>query len=204
MRRPARHPDRGRGHVSRWLSVPLVVALALGGCSDADAEPPAVVPGGAAALPGPAPTGLALRDPPASAPTAPKFTATLTDGSSLEVARLWADRPVVLVFFASWCATCAERQDALSDLAGAYRDRVVFVGVASDDKPAALVDFLRAHRVDYPVATDPAMEVWRAYAMREPPGVVLVSRGGRLLRGWPGGVDAATLDSSLKTLVLAP
>ncbi|MEU8264223.1 TlpA disulfide reductase family protein [Micromonospora sp. NPDC048999] len=200
--------------MNRWLPVVLVAALAVGGCSSPDPGEPATavpggaaataVPGGAAALPGPVPDGLALREPPASAPTAPKFTATLTDGSSLEAARLWADRPVVLVFFTSWCTACADRQDALSDLARTYRDRVVFVGVASEDKPEALADFLRVHRVDYPVATDPEMAIWQSYAMREPPGIALISKGGRLLRGWPGGVDAAALDEALRTQILAP
>jgi hypothetical protein len=34
--------------------------------------------------------------------------------------------------------------------------------------------------------------------------VVLVARGGALLRGFPGGVDAPTLDRLLADLVLAP
>ncbi|MEU3456317.1 redoxin domain-containing protein [Micromonospora sp. NPDC006766] len=201
--------------MNRWLPVLLVAALMTGGCTSPDRGEPAdmaapggteatVVPGGAAALPGPVPAGLALREPPASAPTAPKFTATLTDGSSLEAARLWADRPVVLVFFTSWCTTCAQRQDALSDLARTYRDRVVFIGVAGEDKPEALADFLRAHKVDYPVATDPEMAIWQSYAMREPPSIALISKGGRLLRGWPGGVTATALEDSLHTQILAP
>ncbi|SDZ24806.1 cytochrome c biogenesis protein CcmG, thiol:disulfide interchange protein DsbE [Micromonospora pattaloongensis] len=193
------------GRLRGLLPALLVAALALGACSsparEPDARPPA---GGAQTLPGPPPADLALRPPPATAPAAPSFTATLTDGTGVAAATLWADRPVVLLFVSSWCTTCADRQRALADLARRYRDRVVFVGVAGEDEPAALDGYLREHGVEHPVVIDGSMTVWRSYAMREPPGVVLISRGGRLLRGWPGGVDAATLDAQLRALALAP
>ncbi|MEV4756899.1 redoxin domain-containing protein [Micromonospora sp. NPDC049559] len=182
----------------------LVAALLLGGCSGGPPAKPEPVPGGAAALPGPAPAGLALRPAPSGAPAAPVFTGTLTDGSALPVAELWAQRPVVLLFFSSWCTGCARQQSALSDLARTYRDRVVFVGVTAQDEPGELAPYLREHRVEFPVVVDADQTIWRSYAVREPPAVVIVARGGALLRGWPGGLDAPTLDARLRELVLAP
>ncbi|MFG2054432.1 TlpA family protein disulfide reductase [Micromonospora sp. NPDC048930] len=187
------------------------VALALAGvlstaaCSGGDGPPsrPEPVVGGAAALPGPAPAGLALRPAPSGAPDAPAVTGGLTDGSRVAFADLWADRPVVLVFFTSWCNLCAQRQDALSELARRHRDEVVLVGVATGDQPADLQRYLREHRVEYPVVVDGDGTVARSYAVREPPAVVVVAKGGALLRGWPGGVDASTLDDRLRELVLA-
>ncbi|MGW5672812.1 TlpA family protein disulfide reductase, partial [Micromonospora sp. NPDC003776] len=145
-----------------------------------------------------------LRPTPSGAPGAPAVTGPLTDGSRVALADLWADRPVVLVFFTSWCNLCAQRQDALSELARTHRDRVVFVGVATGDKPAELQRYLREHRVDHPVVVDDDGMIARSYAVREPPAVVLVGKGGALLRGWPGGVDATALDQRLGELVLAP
>ncbi|MEK8106305.1 TlpA disulfide reductase family protein [Micromonospora sp. M12] len=118
-------------------------------------------------------------------------------------AELWEQRPVVLTFFSSWCTTCAGRQAALSELARSYRDRVVFVGVAGADQADEVQEYLRAHRVEYPVVLDDQQTIWRSYAVREPPAVVLVAKGGALLRGWPGGLDAPTLDRQLRELVLA-
>ncbi|RQX14040.1 TlpA family protein disulfide reductase [Micromonospora arida] len=122
---------------------------------------------------------------------------------SSAAAELWAQRPVVLTFFSSWCTTCASSQAALSELARSYRDRVVFVGVAGADQADEVQDYLRAHRVEYPVVLDDQQTIWRSYAVREPPAVVLVAKGGALLRGWPGGLDASTLDQRLRELVLA-
>ena len=179
----------------------LVALLLLAGCA-ADPKPPPPI-GGSAALPGPVPSGLSLRPTPSGAVPAPAVTLPLTDGSTLTVADLWAHRPVVLVFFSSWCTQCAARQDGLSELARTYRDRVLFVGVAAEDKDADLQEFLRAHRVEYPVAIDRNRTVWESYAVREPPAIALVAPGGALLRGFTGGLDAPALDAKLRELVLA-
>ncbi|MEV4808876.1 TlpA family protein disulfide reductase [Micromonospora avicenniae] len=196
-----------RGYAARLAAVTLAlsVALSTAACSGGD-EPPArpePVAGGAAALPGPAPANLALRPPPSGLPGAPAVTGALTDGRSVAFADLWAERPVVLVFFSSWCTVCAERQDALSELARTHRDKVVFVGVAVEDTTRDLQQYLREHRVEYPVVVDDDGTVSQSYAVREPPGVVMIAKGGTLLRGWPGGVDAPALDSKLRELVLA-
>ncbi|WP_326559777.1 TlpA family protein disulfide reductase [Micromonospora sp. NBC_01796] len=187
----------------------VVAALALGACSGPASESAAgessapAAAGGADTLPGPVPAGLALRPAPSGAPAAPAFTGTLTDGSPLTIANFWAERPVVLVFFSSWCTVCAERQTALSDLARSYRDRVVFVGVVSEDEPADLEPYLREHKVEFPVVFDPAQTTWQSYAVREPGAVAVVAKGGALLRGWPGGLDASALDAQLRELVIA-
>ncbi|MEV7226890.1 MULTISPECIES: TlpA disulfide reductase family protein [Polymorphospora] len=179
----------------------VAAALALGACTGGD-DTPDKVAGGAHTLPGPAPAGLALKPPATEAPTAPRFSATLTDGTDIDVSTLWADRPVVLTFFSSWCTICADRQDAMSELARTYQDRVVFLGVAGEDEADPLDEYLRTHKVEYPVVLDDSMNVWRAYAVREPPAVIILSKDGRLLRGWPGGIDAAALDTQLKEHVL--
>ncbi|MGR6319460.1 TlpA disulfide reductase family protein [Micromonospora soli] len=192
----------------RLAAVALALAgvLATAACSGGAGAPARTEPvaGGAAALPGPAPAGRALRPAPSGAPGAPAVTGPLTDGSRVAFADLWADRPVVLVFFSSWCTLCGQRQDALSDLARRHRDAVVFVGVVTEDKPPDVQRYLREHRVEYPVVVDGDGAISRSYAVREPPAVVLVAKGGALLRGWPGGVDAAALDDRLGELVLAP
>jgi peroxiredoxin len=196
--------------MKRSIVALAAMALALGAllvstaCTASDPAPRPAPVGGAAALPGPVPSDLALRPAPKDSPRAPVVTGRLTDGSPLAFADMWADRPVVLTFFSSWCSSCDKQQDAFSELARRYRDRVVFVGVASEDKPDDLQRYLRDHSVQYPVVLDEDSSIWRSYAVREPPAVVVIAKGGALLRGWPGGIDAATLEGNLRQLVFAP
>ena len=50
-------------------------------------------------------------------------------------------RPVVINFFASWCAPCKAEGAAFADAADAYHGRVQFVGVAIDDSRAGALSY---------------------------------------------------------------
>jgi cytochrome c biogenesis protein CcmG/thiol:disulfide interchange protein DsbE len=63
----------------------------------------------------------------------------LDDGQPARLRALTAQGPVVINFFASWCAPCAEEAPALSALAA---KNVRIVGVAYKDEPAKTKAFL--------------------------------------------------------------
>ncbi|MDQ4005467.1 MAG: TlpA family protein disulfide reductase [Actinomycetota bacterium] len=175
----------------------LVIALTailLAGCGN-DRR------GGAESLPGPVPTGVSFPEGDPASPPAPEFSLSLMDGTRVTGSELWRDRPVVLFFFASWCGACAEQQGDLTAIAERYHDTVVLLGVAGEDEFEAVKDYLDEHAVPYPAAIDGDLEVWRAYGVREPPHVVVIAKGGRVIRGWPGGVTRVLLEETLSALV---
>jgi peroxiredoxin len=132
---------------------------------------------------------------------APPFSLTLLDGTRLDSASLWKQRPVVVLFFASWCSKCATQQDTLGKVLDDYGDAVDVVGIAGQDTPGAVRSWVDKHDARYPVGIDADLATWRRYAVRTPPAVVLVAPGGKLFRGWPGGVDAETLRGALDQIV---
>jgi thiol-disulfide isomerase/thioredoxin len=196
---------------ARRITVVVVAALALLGCGSDDApERPrgaraadvTTARGGVEALPGELPTGVSYRRVDGTVPRAPALTLSLLDGHRVTGRELWRTRPVVLVFFSSWCGPCAQGQAAVDALARRYRDVVAFVGVAGQDERTAVAGYVQRHEVSYAVAVDESLDVWRRYAVREPPAVVLIGPGGRLLRGWPGPIDAGRLQRELDHLVV--
>ncbi|MFJ2033641.1 TlpA family protein disulfide reductase [Streptosporangium sp. NPDC087985] len=156
------------------------------------------------ACPGSAPRARArgrhLRAPPTTAPSAPTFSLTLLDGSVLDVAAEWGRRPVVLVFLESWCKLCVDRQAEINKLAEEYRDVVLFVGVGGSSSVEEMKAYALKNAVNHPVGLDPTGLVWQKYHVDEPPLVALVSKGGKLLRGWPGGTD--TLREQIRELMV--
>jgi hypothetical protein len=76
--------------------------------------------------------------------------------------------------------------------------------VAGVDTAEDVQGYLQEHDVGYAVGLDDEGRIWNAYAVREPPVVAVVGRGARLIRGWPGGVDAPTLRAVLDELVTLP
>jgi thiol-disulfide isomerase/thioredoxin len=168
--------------------------LALAACGGDDE-----VAGGAADLPGPVPQGTAFSDPPAGALTAPPFTAELLDGTPVRAADLWRDRPLVLVFTASWCGSCARVHRAVARAVDRRRGAVGLLGIVPGDDREPALDYAAELDLGYPVAVA-GERIWLDYAAREPPVVVLVARGGKVLRGWPGGVEANELSRRLGEL----
>jgi peroxiredoxin len=173
----------------------LLVVLLAAGCGGSAAHD-----GGRDTLPGALPAGVRFA-PAASTAAAPPFSLSLLDGTRVDAASLWRARPVVVFFFASYCSRCAAQQRDLAPLVDEYRDIVTFLGVGGKEKPPAVKAWLDEHDVTYPVGLDGGLETWRRYAVRTPPAVILVAPGGKLERGWPGGVSRAVLADQLSRLV---
>ena len=182
------------------VSIGVVLAGCGGDASDGDGAE-GRPPGGAESLPGPVPADVSFSEGGASSPRAPDFSLNLMDGTPIAGPRLWRERPVVLFFFASWCGICGEQQSDLTGLSEEYRDRVLFLGIAGEDTQGPVAAYLDQHRVPYPVAIDPDLGVWRSFGVREPPHVVIISKGGRVIRGWPGGASRDLIVETLETMI---
>lgn len=165
------------------------------GCAGGDSG----VDGGASDLPEPVPEGIAFRETPADAPPAPELSAELVDGTSVTASDLWEDRPVVLVFTASWCDRCADVHRRAAEVVGDH-EGVALLGVVPGDDAEGAREYAKELELGYPIAVGDE-RVWLNYAIREPPAVVLVAPQGKVLRGWPGGVEAPVLARSLDELV---
>lgn len=185
------------GARSRWprrVAATITLGLVLGACGGES------VPGGAVDLPGAVSSDAAFEEPPDDAAGAPPFTVDLVDDTTVAVESLWSDRPVVLVFTASWCERCADvHREAAAAVAEHGGDVALLAIAPEDDEDAAA--YAAELDLGHPVAYGDD-ELWLNYAVREPPLVALVAPGGRLLRGYPGGPGEGVLAEQLDALVI--
>ncbi|HWN21135.1 MAG TPA: redoxin domain-containing protein [Gaiellaceae bacterium] len=177
------------------LAALLLVLPALAGCGGDDE-----VAGGSADLPGPVPSGVEFAAAPASAPPAPDFSAELVDGTPVTASELWANRPVVLMFTASFCERCADIHRDVAQAVDEHDGAITLLGVVGDDDTDAQT-YAEELDLGYPVAVA-GERIWLNYAAREPSLVALVLQGGKVLRGWPNGVDGDELSAQLDELVV--
>jgi thiol-disulfide isomerase/thioredoxin len=105
-------------------------------------------------------------------------------------------RPVVLVFFASWCPPCRAE---MPDLAQAYRSqpnhsRVAVIGVDGMDPTSAALQFVHDSGVSFPVAADPDYRVTEGiYAFNGDPDAVFIDGHGTIARIVHGPITGAQL-----------
>jgi thiol-disulfide isomerase/thioredoxin len=185
-------------------AIAVVTALLIAGCTGDDDEgtPDVNLPGGASDLPGPPPSDVEFRRAPRSSISAPDFSANLLDGAPVTASDLWDERAVVLVFTASWCDRCAGVHREVSEVVDDYEGAIALLAVVPQDDLQGARDYAQELRLGDPVAVGDD-DVWLNYAADEPPLVALVAPGGRVLRGWPGGVEGEDLAEHLDKLFVS-
>ena len=172
----------------------LATVLVLASCGG-DGE----VAGGSADLPGPPPEGVQYADPPASALPAPELEGELVDGTTIRGAELWNDRPYLLVFTASFCDHCREIHRAAAQAVDEQEGAAGLLGVIGTDDSGG-GDYAGELDLGYPLASADD-RTWHNFAAREPGLVVLVAKGGRVVRGWPEPPTEEELANALDALI---
>ncbi|MEV5633678.1 TlpA family protein disulfide reductase [Micromonospora tulbaghiae] len=180
--------------------------LALFAATACAAGPEGGASAGAVATASPAPASPAAASPaaaPASASPAPvpatlSFTGKTLDGTAFDAAAL-AGRPVVLWFWAPWCATCASQAWTVAEIAPAYRDTVPIVGVAGLGEQKAMKSFVTEFDLGGTTQIDDrAGALWRRFKVAEQSTFVVLDRTGRVVH--QGFLDGEALTRQVETL----
>jgi cytochrome c biogenesis protein CcmG, thiol:disulfide interchange protein DsbE len=126
--------------------------------------------------------GLGRSDgPPAPGDSAPTFTAPLLGDSrkvSLEGLR---GRPVLLNFWASWCAPCRDEAPMLRRAHARFGDRVTFVGIVVRDSDRDALEFAARHRLDYFHLRDSELAIYDDYGLTGQPESFLIDSDGTIV-----------------------
>ena len=123
---------------------------------------------------------------------APGFVAPLVGGGRLSLASL-KGKPVVLVFWASWCAACRSEVPHVNQLAQGAGDSAAVLGVNAGEDPATVEAASRAMGIAYPVVVDADSAISRRYEARALPMVIVLDPEGIVrLRSntWPSRIHA--------------
>ena len=165
----------------RRLIVPLVLLLILAG----------VALGWQSLTPAQPPSGMAQ-----------PFAVRTLDGRTLRLAEL-RGRPVILDFWATWCAPCRASMPHLSAMQGRYGTRgLVIVGLSVDDVPPQVVrSFAERLQLRFPVAMASEGMLDDYGPIRSIPTTIFIDRQGRIVRRVVGYVDEETLEGFIREIL---
>lgn len=133
---------------------------------------------------------------------APDFTVRLLDQPgtfTLSESLATEGRPVILNFWASWCAPC-RREMPILDAAALAHPELSFVGVAIDDTEFGAAGFAEEVDVSYPLGWDSTGLIGQKYGALVLPMTIVIDAEGTIVARKPGELTAETLAGLLSVL----
>ena len=114
-------------------------------------------------------------------PTAPNFKLQRLDGRGTIELASFRGRPVVIDFWASWCAPCTRQSKRLEAARREYGDRVVFIGVDTRDASGEARRWVRRHGISYPSVRDGDGKVLEEWGGLPIPRIFFIDRDGKVV-----------------------
>ncbi len=114
-------------------------------------------------------------------------------------------KPVVLIFWASWCGPCHDEQPALNTAYAQWSPRgVVFLGIDLRDTTAPALAFQTEFKVPYPSIADTNATLAIDYRIPSAPSLVFLTAQGKVadvVLGALGTMSVADFNAELTTLL---
>ena len=130
----------------------------------------------------------------------PAAEVQMADGTTVALPDLLEGRPLVVNFFASWCAPCRAEMPDFAAVHRAVGDRVSFVGLALQDTNDAAAELVELTGVVYSWGLDPSGEIFAELGGFAMPTTVYVAADGEILGSDSGAIDQSQLRDRLVDL----
>jgi thiol-disulfide isomerase/thioredoxin len=127
---------------------------------------------------------------------APALDEPTLSGGRVDLGRM-RGRPVVINFFASWCAPCKSEGTAFAAAAHAYKGRVQFIGVAIDDSRSGALSYTRRYGWRWPIVFDPHDHLVEPFGLIGKPTTFVLDSKGRVAWKLQREISRAELTTAL-------
>lgn len=149
---------------------------------------------------------ITLTEAPIVGHLAPDFTLQTAVGQTITLSEIVdtagvAGQPVVLNFWASWCAPCRVEMPSLQQASVKYNGHVAFIGINQGEDFSTITDFGNEYNVTYPLLMDPDNRVNFLYEVNSLPTTVFVDQNGIVREVVIGILSAAVLQDRVESML---
>jgi cytochrome c biogenesis protein CcmG, thiol:disulfide interchange protein DsbE len=126
---------------------------------------------------------------------APDFELETPSGETVKLSDL-RGQAVLVNLWATWCPPCRAEMQTIETVYNDYRDQgftVLAVNMTNQDDPAAVLPFVNAQGLTFPILLDKTGEVGKAYQMKSLPSSYFIDREGIISEVIIGGPMAEAL-----------
>lgn len=134
---------------------------------------------------------------------APTFQLTDLQGNQVSLVD-YANKPVLLVFFASWCPHCNNEAPHLNQVYDEYLDKglqILAVDIAFNDTVPDVQKFVERHGWKFPILLDKDGSVMSQYQQDGVPANIFIAKDGNIQNIQPGEMTADTIKPFIEQII---
>lgn len=117
---------------------------------------------------------------------APDFTLEDIDGNKITLSSFQNKKPVLLVFWATWCGYCAKELPDLKDFIEIHRNEIETLVISSGESKKTVEDYIEKKDINFTMLLDNTRDVWNSYLVRGTPSHFLIDSKGKIIALRPG------------------
>jgi peroxiredoxin len=113
----------------------------------------------------------------------PAFTATAMNGQKIDLGAITGKKPVILVFWATWCRDCEKKLKTVNELYARYGKDIEFIGinVGRNNSEEKAREFIEKHKIPYPNIFDKTGDLTKQYKLNRIFSMIVATKEGTVV-----------------------
>lgn len=125
---------------------------------------------------------------------APDFASEDVYGDKISLSDFQGKKPVLLVFWATWCDFCAKELEDLKDFTAEHQKEIQVMAISSGESKEIIEDYIQEENVNFLMVLDEKREIWNQYLVRGTPSHFLISNQREIVTLRPGLASRGDLE----------
>ncbi len=132
---------------------------------------------------------------------APDFIIKDVGGTQAPLSFFYTKKPVLLIFWSTWCQFCAQELPDLNLFNQTYQDKVIVIAVASGESKQIIEKYIQKNKVSFLISLDLERTAWKKYLAIGTPHHFLINQDGEILDNRPGRQTIDQLEAMLRRVL---